>query len=61
MDCIGGTIKPTELGGGAPASRQWGYRTVSGSGAITPMPGETGETYVLKGAASPAPARTTSS
>ena len=54
VDCIGGTIKPTDVGGGPAASRQWGYRTVSG-GAVTDMPGETGETYVLKGASFPGP------
>jgi len=54
VDCIGGTIKPTDVGGGPAASRQWGYRTVSG-GAVTDVPGETGETYVLKGASFPGP------
>jgi outer membrane protein assembly factor BamB len=54
VDCIGGTVKPLDLGGGPALSRQWGFRTVSG-GAITGMPGETGETYVLKGASFPGP------
>lgn len=54
MDCIGGTIKPLDLGGGPALSRQWGFRTES-AGAITSMPGETGETYVLKGASFPGP------
>jgi outer membrane protein assembly factor BamB len=54
VDCIGGTIKPLDLGGGPAASRQWGFRTVS-AGVITSMAGETGETYVLKGASFPGP------
>jgi outer membrane protein assembly factor BamB len=55
VDCIGGTITPSDLGGGPVTSRQWGYRTVSGTGAVTDMPGETGGTYVLKGASFPGP------
>ena len=55
VDCIGGTIKPTRPRRRAPLSRQWGYRTASGTAAITSMPGETGETYVLKGASFPGP------
>jgi outer membrane protein assembly factor BamB len=54
VDCIGGTIKPLDVGGGPPVARQWGYRTESG-GAVVDMPGETGETYVLKGASFPEP------
>jgi outer membrane protein assembly factor BamB len=54
VDCIGGTIKPADVGGGPAVSRQWGYRTVSG-GAVTDMPGETGPTYVVKGASFPGP------
>jgi hypothetical protein len=55
VDCIGGTIKPVDVGGGPAQSRQWGYRTLSGTGGITDMPGETAETYVLKGASFPGP------
>jgi hypothetical protein len=54
LDCIGGTIQPTDVGGGVPQSRQWGYRTASG-GAVTGMPGETGDLYVLKGSSFPGP------
>jgi hypothetical protein len=54
VDCIGGTAKAIETGGGPVVSRQWGYRTVS-LGPITAFPGETGETYVLKGASFPGP------
>ena len=55
VDCIGGSAKAVELGGGTPILRQWGYRTVSGSGAITTIPGENSDTYVLKGANFPGP------
>ncbi len=55
VDCIGGSAKAEETGGGTPVSRQWGFRTVSVTGAITPIPGETFETYVLKGASFPGP------
>jgi hypothetical protein len=55
MDCIGPTIKPTDVGGGPAQSRQWGYRAISGTPPIVPMPGETGETYVLKGSSFPGP------
>jgi hypothetical protein len=55
VNCIGGSAKAIETGGGTPASRQWGYRTVSGIGAPISLPGETGETYVLKGASFPGP------
>jgi hypothetical protein len=54
VDCIGGSAKALTTGGG-PLAYQWGYRTVSTTGAITPIPGETGETYVLKGASFPGP------
>jgi outer membrane protein assembly factor BamB len=55
LDCIGGTITPSDLGGGVPQSRQWGYRTVSGTGAVTSIPGEVGEAYVVKGSSFPGP------
>ena len=55
LNCIGGTIKPLDLGGGPAVSRQWGYRTTSGVGLPVPIPGETGGTYVLKGASFPGP------
>jgi hypothetical protein len=54
VDCFGGTFTSTETGGGVPTARQWGYRTVS-LGAITPIPGETGGTYVFKGTDFPGP------
>ncbi len=54
VDCIGGSAKAVELGGGAIGSRQWGYRILSG-GAITSLPGELGDSYVLKGASFPGP------
>lgn len=54
VNCIGGSAKAVETGGGATMSRQWGYRTVS-LGAITDLTGEVGETYVLKGASFPGP------
>jgi outer membrane protein assembly factor BamB len=53
VDCIGGSAKAIETGGGTP-TRQWGYRTTSG-GTIMPLAGETGDTYVLKGANFPGP------
>jgi outer membrane protein assembly factor BamB len=55
QSCIGGTVTPTDLGGGAVLSRQWGYRSDPGVDPVVPMPGETGETYVLKGSSFPAP------
>ena len=55
VDCIGGTLKATDIGGGPPLSRQWGYRTTSGTGTPVSLPGETGETYTLKGASFPGP------
>lgn len=50
--CTGGTATVTETGGGS-ATRQWGYRTVSG-GAITAISGATGSSYVLNCANFPA-------
>jgi hypothetical protein len=47
-DGSGATYTVTPTGGGT-TSYQWGYRTVS-NGAITPIPGQTGATYVLNGA-----------
>jgi hypothetical protein len=55
VDCIGGSAKAVEQGGGAIVSRQWSYRLISGSGGLTPLAGETGDTYVLKGASFPGP------
>ncbi len=43
--CVGGTASVTETGGG-PATRQWGFRTVTG-GPITNIGGETGATYAI--------------
>lgn len=43
--CVGGTASVTETGGG-PATRQWGFRTVTG-GPITNIGGETGATYTI--------------
>ncbi len=54
VDCLGGTVTPFDQGGGPALARQWGYRTVSG-GPVTDMPGETGDTYVVKGASFPGP------
>jgi hypothetical protein len=54
VDCIGGSVTPTETGGGAVVSRQWGYRTQSG-GTITDLPLETGPTYTIKGTDFPGP------
>ncbi len=54
VDCLGGTVTPTDQGGGAVASRQWGYRTAP-AGPITPIPGENGENYVVKGTDFPGP------
>jgi hypothetical protein len=56
VDCIGGSTKVIETGGGSPPglTRRWGYRTEMG-GTITAIPGETGETYTLKGANFPGP------
>jgi len=55
VDCIGGTLTATEKGGGPITSRQWGYRTQSGSSTIVPIPSETGQTYALKGTDFPGP------
>ncbi len=55
VDCIGGAAKAVELGGGAIVSRQWGYRTVSSTGPVTSLSGETADTYALKGASFPGP------
>jgi outer membrane protein assembly factor BamB len=55
VDCIGGSAKAVELGGGTIGPRQWGYRILSGTGAITALAGETADTYVLKGASFPGP------
>ena len=49
MDCLGGTVTTSATGGGAPAGHQWGYRTVSGTPPIIPIPGQTGDTYVING------------
>jgi hypothetical protein len=46
--CLGGTASVIHAGGGA-ATEAWGYRVASG-GAVTPIPGETGDTYVIHGA-----------
>jgi hypothetical protein len=54
VDCIGGSAKAVETGGGTAVSRQWGYRTVS-LGPITTLPGETGDSYVLRGTSFPGP------
>jgi hypothetical protein len=54
VDCIGGSVKAIETGGGTAITRQWGYRTAT-LGPITSIPGETGETYVLKGTSFPGP------
>jgi FG-GAP-like repeat/PQQ-like domain len=54
VDCIGGTVTPTELGGGAVVARQWGYRTQMG-GTITDLPFEAGPTYTIKGTDFPGP------
>ena len=54
VDCLGGTVTATEEGGGAVSTRQWGYRPTAG-GAVTPIPGETGATYVVKGTDFPGP------
>jgi hypothetical protein len=54
VDCLGGAVKPTDQGGGAVVSRQWGYRTVTG-GTVTPIVGETAGTYMVKGTDFPGP------
>jgi outer membrane protein assembly factor BamB len=54
VDCLGGTGAAVETGGGPVLGRQWGYRTASG-GAITPIPGQAGSTYVLNGLDFPGP------
>ena len=54
VDCIGGSAKAVELGGGAIASRQWGYRILSG-GAITSLPGEAGRQLRAEGRELPRP------
>ena len=56
VDCLGGTVKPADEGGGASVTRQWGYRTTSGAGqTVTPIVGETAGTYVVKGTDFPGP------
>jgi hypothetical protein len=52
--CLGGTATESHLGGGG-VTHQWGYRLVS-AGPITPIPGQTGASYVLNGADFPGPA-----
>jgi hypothetical protein len=54
VDCLGGTVKAEDQGGGAVVSRQWGYRAATG-GPITPIVGETAESYVVKGTDFPGP------
>jgi len=49
LSCLGGTVSAAETGGGPVLARQWGYRNVT-AGAITPIPGQTGSTYVINGA-----------
>jgi hypothetical protein len=44
----GGTATVTDIGGGAAATQQWGYRTTSG-GPISELFGQTGPTYLLSG------------
>jgi subtilisin family serine protease len=46
--CAGGTATATDTGG-AFAAHQWGFRTEPG-GAITPIPGQTDDQYVIHGA-----------
>ena len=56
VDCLGGTVKPFDEGGGAAVARQWGYRTASGAGqTVTPISGGTAATYVVKGTDFPGP------
>ena len=56
VDCLGGTVTPSDQGGGAVQSRQWGYRTASGPAEpVTPIGGETAGTYVVKGTDFPGP------
>jgi hypothetical protein len=58
VDCLGGTVKAEDQGGGAVVSRQWGYRTTSGAGQpVTPIVGETAGSYVVKGTDFPRPGR----
>jgi hypothetical protein len=54
VDCLGGTVTPTDQGGGAVVSRQWGYRLAT-LGAITSIGGETAATYTVKGTDFPGP------
>jgi hypothetical protein len=54
VDCIGGTAKAIDEGGGPPVSRDWGYRLVSG-GPILPLAGQADGTYLLKGSDFPGP------
>jgi hypothetical protein len=54
VDCIGGTVKAIDVGGGPPLSRDWGYRLVSG-GPIAPLAGQADGTYLLKGTDFPGP------
>ena len=46
--CTGGSVGVTDVGG-APVTHQWGYRSTSG-GPITPIAGETADSYLLDGA-----------
>lgn len=55
VDCLGGTITATEMGGGPAQGRQWGYRTVPLTGGITPLAGQTSSTYVINGLDFPGP------
>jgi FG-GAP-like repeat/PQQ-like domain len=54
VDCLGGTATETETGGGPVVGRAWGFRTAS-EGPVTPIPGQTGSTYVLNGLDFPGP------
>jgi hypothetical protein len=52
--CVGGTITESHVGG-VVVTHEWGYRTVSGTGAITWIPGQTNPTYDIDGADFPGP------
>ncbi len=52
--CVGGTISESHTGGGV-VTHEWGYRTVSTTGPITWIPGQTGSTYDIDGADFPGP------
>ena len=54
VDCLGGTATAVETGGGPVLGRQWGFRTESG-GVVTPLTGQTSDTYVLNGLDFPGP------